>query len=178
MHSFSEFVKDTPFSIATWNTSALSYQHHRPRRTSHPEAHLPRTLTLDYRSWDLSGVPRLARGFGAAADVPRLQGHLLPEDADAATSRAGGLVFAISRELMAHAPLEEALCCIRKGRAATLSLRLGGWVHFTGMHIDPTLPMSAKRRLLADVATHLSGHSGIKFLLGGVLFCCRRRDEV
>lgn len=105
-------------------------------------------------------MPRIAGRFVAAPPSHVYEGTFLPVDHAAATSRAGGLVFGVNsrataRRFEAH----------QRGRAATLSLHLGSWVHFTGLHMDPTLPMSSKRRLLTDMAAHLQRQEGIKFLL-------------
>lgn len=84
------------------------------------------------------------------------EGKFLPVDSASANSRAGGLVFAVGRSLRPSATGRRFMVH-QRGRAATLSLRLGEWVH-----IDPTLPMSAMGRLLTDIAAHLSRQGGIK----------------
>lgn len=112
---------------------------------------------------------------GSPGDLAQLppshiyEGTFLPGDAGAGTSRTYGLVFAIRRSFHSKATSHR-FVVHHRGRAATLSLRLGGWVHFTGLHIDPVLPMSAKKRLLTDIAGHLARQDGVKFLMGDFNF--------
>lgn len=169
LHLSSEFITDTPLSIATWNTSSLF-----TRIFAHSPRHSRKRMFLEQllRTVDIGVFQECRRCMGDLSELPathECEGTFLPVDGDSATSRAGGLVIAVSRKLLRRASGRR-FTLHQRGRAATLSLRLGHWVHITGVHDDPTLPLGARRRLLAAISAHLARQSGVKFVLGDFNF--------
>lgn len=81
-------------------------------------------------------------------------------------SSAGGTVLCLKVALFDRAS-EVRRTAHARGRALIVSLRLGDWVHFTAVHVDPALSHLHKRRLLSKISTFLHQQSGNSYFLVG-----------
>lgn len=114
----------------------------------------------------LSGdVVALQETHGTPADLDtlppthRYEGTFMPPTADATTT-SGGIVLAICADLYNNATRRHAQVHMR-GRALTVNLYLGQWLHFFAVHVDSSQAMLRCQKMPQGIAIYRRNRAGM-----------------
>lgn len=82
-----------------------------------------------------------------------------------ATTTSGGTILAIRSTLYDKATRRHTQTHMR-GRALTVSVYIGQWLHFCAVHVDSSHTMLKRQKMLQDIANYHKDRAGGSFLLG------------
>lgn len=153
-------------SAVTWNSaSALGGFGSDPRR------HRLKHLAIE-RMCNRNDVVTLQESRGQAADLDYLpsshvwRGTFFRTDDFASSSRAGGVVIGVSRQMLRDGVLTSVE--VDRGRCLAVHLAFArGAVEVVSVHLDPALGRRAKEQFLGKIRAHVDYLSPHAVLLGG-----------